>query len=340
LIEPQATNKIPQSETFTTTWDPFNGAVTSNVADAPDGAATADGIVADAVATVHGLSQLHALTVATYTMSLYAKPGTLDWILLRYTLSDTFYSYFDVANGVVGTLGGDATAAGIDGPYLNGYYRCWFSFTALSSSQRFAIYAAEDDNDITFQGDESAVQTYIWGAQSELGSYPTSYIPTAAAAVTRVVDQLRYKADDGNLSGVGSEQQGALSVDVLYPNIDRVSSFYTLSINDGGSGDDRIDLWVDATGDVPVLDTRANGGNDGDIDGSIDIVDGTKHTIRLSWQTDNLELFVGGASEGTDTEADIPDGLDRIDIGADRIGASAFGGLIQNLRIFSTFRGT
>jgi len=336
LPELAAENIILQSETLGVTWSPTRATVDANATTAPNGMTTADGLDEDGTASNTHFIQQTTITLTDgvkYVFSVFVAPINRYWFQLVVNHGITSLANFDTVNGLVGTTA-NIDASGVHGPFLGGFYRCWFAFTGSGTGARsVSLYIGEGDNDVSFSGG-SQPSLYVWGAQLEVGYVPSSYIPTAAAARTRVKDELRYKGDDGNLGGVGSDGQGAFVVDVLYPDHDVVSSFYTLSINDGGSIDDRIDLWVNATGDAPVIDTRADGGNPGDIDGSTDVADNTKHTIRLSWQTDNLELFVDGASEGTDTAADIPDGLDRIDIGVDHAGTNMFGGLIQNIRIY------
>jgi hypothetical protein len=51
-------------------------------------------------------------------------------------------------------------------------------------------------------------EVIIWGAQAELGSYPTSYIPTYGSAVTRSQDAMNEQ-----ISGLTSLEQGTFFLD-------------------------------------------------------------------------------------------------------------------------------
>jgi hypothetical protein len=89
------------------------------------------------------------------------------------------------------------------------------SVTVTGQWQRFSLTtttsAAVNANDIFIRGGQTpthsdSVDVLAWGAQLEAGSFATSYIPTAAASVTRNADvasvgvsQFPYSATEGTL---------------------------------------------------------------------------------------------------------------------------------------------
>ena len=89
--------------------------------------------------------------------------------------------------------------------------------TLTSSWQRFNVSVTGTP---TINSVESYVQFntsgtyYIWGAQTEAGSYATSYIPTEGSSVTRVADSTSQTAPDGIIG----QTEGTVFLEIKAPN--------------------------------------------------------------------------------------------------------------------------
>ena len=86
---------------------------------------------------------------------------------------------------------------------------------------------------------------YIYGFQSELGSYPTSYIPTYSVSATRAQDV----CNKTNASGEIGQTEGTMFVDLS--NVQNLD-FPEITI-DNNSNTDRIVLTRDATGNWGIF---------------------------------------------------------------------------------------
>jgi hypothetical protein len=170
------------SEDFASGWTQANITVTANNTTSPDGTQNADKIEASGSGSVsHSVRQFISTTSgAVYALSLYAKKGTADWIMIRHDNGGTL-NYFNLNTGAKGTADASATITSVG----NGWYRIVVYHTGTGSNGP-EIYIATSDggNEFTANGQN----IYIWGAQYEASSYPTSYIPTTSASATRVAD--------------------------------------------------------------------------------------------------------------------------------------------------------
>jgi len=220
---------------------------------------------------------------------------------------------------------------------VGGECRVGISFTATAAPNTFTLFAAEADGDIVYTGDTTA-DVFFGGVQVELGQYLSSLIATTTTPVTRSEDRLLFKADDGNIGGIGSGGIGTLEVVTTQRDYDSPLLAYFATLTDGASVNERIAFLGDHTGGVPTLVITESGATQCDISGTTDLHDDIEKTIRYSWATDSngCEIYVGGAQEAQDTSVGaIPDDLDRLSIGA-RAGVSQGQpvGPISRLRIW------
>lgn len=195
LVEEQRTNFLLQSDSYDSGNASLNNVtVTVNAVTAPDGTLTADSITGSSSVsnTKYAYIGYSTTTIGTYTTSVFLKAGTQSLVLLRINDNggtNDARQLFNLANGTKSgsaVNGGTATGASSDiVSFGNGWYRC--SVTCNFVSALTSIQAAS----VFFDGYTTSTSTntfYVWGAQLEAGAFPTSYIPTTTAAVTRSAD--------------------------------------------------------------------------------------------------------------------------------------------------------
>lgn len=331
-VNPAATNKCLQSNTWASgSWVKILSTVNSNVTTSPIGSVTAASVVSDTSNNSHRVYQTISLT-GQHTFSCYYKQAARTYVCMNwYNVTDGHhYTFFDIANGTVGTTGGSTTAR-MSGPDAYGFYRCEITFTPTTGNTDCYFYPAEDDNDIVFVGDGATIDIYCYGAQVEEGPHATPYIETGAVSATRNADLLRYVGSN-NLGIDGSARRGRLSVTAqVYSAM--TSDAYIVSLNDGGASTDRIELLIKAaTGYISASIESTEDGAATTATGTTDLRDESQHEIVLEWGDASMRVYVDGRLEASAQGMAIPDELDRIDIGSSY---AAVGGSVHvaNLRI-------
>lgn len=194
LIEEQRTNLLTRSQEIDQWGDsPANGTiVTPNVLMAPDGTMTADLVVATSTTSGHLRYRTFAGAInTTYVGSVFIKYAGLEWVRVGFGNSAfnnlSYAGHVSLLTGQVGTIQNGAIVNATD--VGNGWYR--ISVVATSDGDGgnyvFGVTLAAGDNNTSFIGDDVS-GAYVWGAQVEEGTFPTSYIKTEASQVTRAAD--------------------------------------------------------------------------------------------------------------------------------------------------------
>jgi hypothetical protein len=211
-------------------WLKLDTSVTSNTILSPSGYADADTATATGNAS-HLIYQNLAFTSGTaYTLSVFAKANTSDYIQL--VLAGQFaannYANFDLSNGTI-TASASVTAKIED--YGNGWYRCSISATATSSSTNsHIVYLINSPTAPRAQSfNASGESVYLWGGQFEAGSYATSYIPTYGTSVTFANDVCNNAGNDQVINSA----EGVLYAEISGFEND-LSDRY-ISLSDGGA---------------------------------------------------------------------------------------------------------
>ena len=195
MVEEARTNSIIGSADFSSTYTALSNITTTvDTTVAPDGSTTGDTITGanSTLNLKYFYKQLSTTATGAYTASVYLKFNTQSIVLLRLNDNTGVNGVRQLINLSTGQLSGsvsiDGTATNPSSsitPVGNGWYRCTVTCTfnlAITTLQGPAVF---HDGYTTSTSTNSY---FVWGAQLEAGAFPTSYIPTTTATVTRAAD--------------------------------------------------------------------------------------------------------------------------------------------------------
>jgi hypothetical protein len=190
LVEGTRTNLLTYSEQFdNAAWTKTNSTITANATTSPDGTTTADKIVEDTTAGVHGPQETFTSSAAYYTASVYLKASerSIGCVRLFDAGAGTGYAtFFNLSTGAVGTnaAGSTATIQSVG----NGWYRCTVSRLFVGAGGSLVqIFSCATDGTFSFAGTNGS-GLFAWGAQVELAAFASSYVPTVASTVARAAE--------------------------------------------------------------------------------------------------------------------------------------------------------
>jgi hypothetical protein len=159
----------------------------------PSGGTSAELVTATAGTTTKFLRQNLAVP-STVTFSVYLKSDTQRYIQLVSDGDVEAYANFDILAGAgqIGTKGTKTTSSIVD--VGNGWYRCSATFASATAGVSARVFFVDSSSAAWFASSTTTGAYYIWGAQLEAGSTPSSYIPTNGQQVTRAAETLTVPA--------------------------------------------------------------------------------------------------------------------------------------------------
>jgi len=293
---------------------------------APDGRITADKLTQQtALYAGKYIDTPEVTTNTTYSVSGFIKP--VDETKTRFGVVAAapvgWIGYVDTtwdANGAPTTAGNDATNIQYES-YPNGWYKVSFQFTTDGSSltnPRLHIHPDRNEN---------GKSIWFWGAQLEVGSFATSYIPTNASTVTRGAENAVIKGT--NFTDFYNSTEGTLVSEHMGAGDAAVSPYIAL-LSDG-SDSERIILMGDFAGyQAVVVDA---GSNQAILDGGTPILN-AKNKNALRFKQNNFALSLNGGAVASDTSGTMPV-VDQLWIGSRNGADSYMNNTIQSLKYYN-----
>ena len=336
LAEPQRTNLLKYSEDFSQ-WAAEESSVSLNTLEtlSPDGGNNATILTENTSFGKHGVVVNTTSGGSSYSFSFFAKYKTRQFISIV-TSDDVYWQSQVVVNLIDGSITKEFsrsyTITNKVEDFGNGWYKISASINGTYNTRFYSrIYlsnvAVPSDPPNNFYTGES-LSAYIWAAQLEVGSYPTSYIPTSGSTVTR-------NQDIFTRDGIGSlinDSEG-----VLFAEISRTedeSNYRLLGLDNGtsqnyikiGFGNNNGNFWILAVvnGVTVINSTNAVSNNANQF-----------YKIAVRYKSGDSVIYIDGVpvltssttfSSGTFTDLDF----------THFTGSSHFFGKVKQLQVYNT----
>ena len=308
-------------------WTKTNISVSQDSIVAPNGLMTADLLQSVATSSSNVFASVVA-TAANVTYSIYTKKGNVStrFFLLRNSTTAT--------NFQLGTINYDTATISGSGWTIqalpSGWYRIAFTqSTGITSGDTLLAYCG-------MKGDtDTAGSTWsVWGAQIEAGTFPTSYIPTAATVpVVRSPDVCSITGTD--FSGFYNQSEGTIFISAEKTGTTNSTGSY---LSFAGGGFEPGPLIARA----PTQLTGRIRNNSGLDLTNLDFIEsplGIKK-IAASWVADSNNTNRAFASDGAIRTSTNPNAgvaannQTSMTIGARPLSVSVFNGHIASLRYY------
>lgn len=298
LVEPSATNLFQRSEEFNNAyWTPSNVTPTPNSTGTldPFGGNNAELITkTSAVNTVAGISRSAPFSATgTHTLSVFIKSSVGNSVLLRMdSVNNTANTAFTFSTKTFSNSGANFISSSFQ-EFSNGWFR--LSLTASVQSTLWNVDVVQLFSNPTNDA------FWIFGAQLEANSVPTSYIPTTTAAVTRSADIVRKT---GITSLIG-QSEGTVYFEVEVTAEARNKWFFTLD----SASNSFIQAWINSGRQINIQ-IQNNASIVMTLTSSALSVGYHKVAFAYNTATNGCEMFIDGvrnpASSATVTGAGLP----------------------------------
>jgi hypothetical protein len=286
LVEEQRTNLLLNSETIGSTgWGTQGTAptVTTNATSSPSGAVNANQIAFAAADSRSTIGNIPITTGVTYTISIYARA-------VGPTLNKFRFAFFD------------QSAQGVSADFVASsaqWTRFTYSYTSTATNSSGFLQ-------IRNGSDNLANDVYLWGAQLEAASTPSTYIPTTSAAVTRSASlaDLISSAIANNIRTLYLEFRSPAS-----------GTRGVVSLNDN-TANERASVLTSGTD--PRLVVVDGGVEQANVDGgTVTANQRTRIAVRIN--ANDFAISINGGAVVTDTSGTLPT-VDRLMLGRTQAG--------------------
>jgi len=286
LVEPQRTNLLTYSSQFDNSiWVKDNNGsgtlpvVTANYATAPDGTNSAERIQMTNVGGSGSASnysiiiQLALSLPSTGTATIYLKSNTSS--------NQNVLVYWGAGQGQVFSVTPQ-----------------WQRFTLnnLTADTTGIVIGTRGGSGSFFNGGDEVLDILVWGAQLEAGAYPTSYIPTTSASVTRNADVISKTG----ISSLIGQTEGTMFLDVDFTEVSDYNGWFMKDV----ANFDTFAFIQRETSGIIAVGYYGSGALQARIETAPSQPIG-RYKIGFGYKNNDFVLYINGTQIGTDTSGSV-----------------------------------
>jgi hypothetical protein len=282
-LEPQRTNLVTYSESFSGWGFESPIALTSNSTTSPDGTQNAAKIEYNGSAG--GTYFRTTYTAAVGVFSIYAKKGNWRYLGIRNNGGGS-HSVWDFDTETFSNVQTNHTMS-FDA-LGNGWYRIMDYVSVDTAGPHRGVAITDTTGTEASPSAPAGSYVYLWGAQGENSTtYATSYIPTQGSAVTRIADACSQTVPDGIIG----QTEGTVFLDFKPQTLDATSRY--LSIENSSSASNG---WMGIFAALSSGDIRFRFYGDGwDFSSTLIVEKNTRYKIAFSYKNGvQTSVYVNG----------------------------------------------
>ena len=328
LLEPQSTNKVTQSETFSS-WSRIFSILTSTNISAPDGSNSVIKMSSSDLAVREHKVIIHTNQTSA-TDSIFAKMGEVRYIMNRRNSSNVSWQsvVFDLQEGVVAANNYSSEAYPKITHYGNGWYRCEVYYADVSNNE--TGWGLSDGINQNYSATNTTDGLYIWGAQQEDLSYATSYIPTEGSTVTRNADAAN---NSGNADLINSTE-GVLYAEILKKQ-DNNDNFILISLNNDASNTDHNSVTLGFDAHIDFYFRVKSNNTVVLLSDTITANKNQFYKVALKYKSGDCAVWIDGVKQATSTTAfTFAQTLDNLSFDYKGNGQLPFYGNVKSVAVF------
>lgn len=301
LLEPSSTNLITYSEDFVDNyWEKSEISIIADSTTSPDGSLNGYSFTRNASTGSSFIRKQITTATGVVSLSIFAKYNGRQFLQLS---SGVNYSNFDLLNGII-TVSSSNSGSSIEN-YGNGWYRLIININLAGTLNYYYIWNIDSANSARVEAStgNGTDGIYIYGAQLEQLSYPTSYIPTSGSSVTRAAETCN---NSGN-SEVFNDSEGVLFVNTA--TLQEGVTEKIISLSDGTTSNNIYFSFSGAANTIYGL-VVSGGSTQASLSTTVSQIQPNK--LLIKYKSNDISFWLNGFKVGFDTSANTPSGLKNL----------------------------